>query len=55
MAEYGIALDDMAHIVLESGKPITSDLRRLFAEAADKMNIKPGDGYPGVDSLRTFM
>ncbi len=53
-AEYGLALDDMADIVLELNQPVASDLRHLFDAAADKMDIKPGDGWTGVESLRAL-
>ena len=49
--EYGLALDDMAYIVLDWGKPVTTELHSLFAAAADKMNIKPGTGLSGVSDL----
>ena len=49
--EYGLALDDMADIVLDSEKPVTTELHSLFAAAADKMNIKPGTGLSGFDDL----
>jgi hypothetical protein len=51
--ECGLALDDMADIVLEIDKAAAPELRRLFDAAADKTNIEPGDGWGGLDSLRT--
>ncbi len=51
--EYGLALDDMADILLESDKPVPPELRSLFDAAAAKMDIKPGAGWSGVDTIFT--
>lgn len=49
--EYGLALDDMADIVLESKKTVAPELRSLFYAVATKMKIEPGAGWSGVDSI----
>ena len=52
VGEYGLALDDMACIALESGKPVTVGLRQLFDTAANLMAIKPEDSWNRVDNIR---
>jgi hypothetical protein len=52
VCEYGLALDGLAHAYLQHGNPVQSDLRRMFDALAEKMGMKTGDRWTGVDRLR---
>jgi hypothetical protein len=53
VGEYGLALEDVAYIYLQSApKPLSAEIHRLFDELAVKMGMKEGDEWRGVAKIR---
>ncbi len=49
--EYGLALDDLAAIYLESKSPVRPEIFALFEKLAIKMKMQPGDEWRAVADI----
>jgi len=52
VGEYSLALDELASAYINSGKPVSQEISKLFEILATKMQMVPGDEYEGVAALR---
>ena len=50
--EFGLALDLLAHIQLQSAQPLSLEIRSLIDALAVKMGMKDGDEWQGVAKVR---
>ena len=53
VGEYGLALDDLAYIYLQVGKPVPADIIGLFDALATRMDMGQGDEWRAVAEIRT--
>lgn len=51
--EFGLALDLLAHIQLQSAQPLSPEIRSLIDALAVRMGMKDGDEWRAVAELLT--
>jgi hypothetical protein len=51
VGEYGLALDDLAAIYLESKSPVRPEILALFEKLAIKMEMQSGDEWRAVADI----
>ena len=51
VGEYGLALDDLAGIYLDSKTPLRPGILALFERLATKMKMRSGDTWRGVAEI----
>ena len=52
VGEYALALDEIAYVYLESGKPMSADDFQLFEKLAALMELQKDPEFEGVAKLR---